>query len=903
MKLRKTILSMLAQAGGMIQATGHARFSRENEVFRVAGTQRTKEVTHMKSLVNALWSARRWGVLGLVPALLVLLFLLPSGVRLATNPVELPGASGASASLQTQVPCSITPNAGQQGQTVPATITLGPQAVVTQLIMLLTPQQLLAGTTMTFAPSGIQVTLSQTTYIGTTQVRYISALTIASEAQLGLRNLAVMVQPPGAPPIELSCSGAFTVTAGTPPTFFNGPPKFTLPVEPGSEPSCGCRQEPPYNHGIAQVPVPEACGTKCAPFCRELFPGIGNDAGFATVFLHNGEFNHIVTDLEIPGRGFNWKFERKYRSGVTFDGPLGANWESNYNRRLFVESSKATRMDGYGRGDEYELVSGRYVAPDGFYTRLVKNSNGTFTERDRSGSTVTYARPSANGMAPMTSLSDRDGNTMRFSYNSRGQLTQVLDTLSRPISYSYNSQGRLIEVRDFSNRSIRFDYDTNGDLVAVTSPAVTGTPNGNDFPLGKTERYAYLSGSGLNERLRHNLVSITAPNEVASGGPPRIQIQYDTNLGSANFERVLSQTIGGVNESGVPAGGMITYSFRTLRSAPANDFNTGVTQTTVTDRNGNTVEYQFNQLGNIVRIREMTNRNIRAGDPEFFETRYEYNSEGEVTRIIYPEGSSTEYVYDSRNSDRFQQGNIVREIQRPDAERGGDQATITTSYTYEPVYNQVRTVTEARGNDSRYVPQNGGAASAARYTTTSTFDYQEGNNSAALAAKTGLTQSAVSALLQAAGVQLNLGDLNGDGATNQIGGKVIRKQSPTVQLLTGSNQATVEGGTGQPIRELYAYNAAGQISKRVDPEGNVELYDYFPENDPDGDGLDLTQGVGTNPVGYLRSITSDATGAPERNSRTNPSPLQIRRRFFYDRVGNVTREIDGRGVATDYAVN
>jgi RHS repeat-associated protein len=800
-------------------------------------------------------------------------------------------------------------------------ISLGPNQLLSQIVALVPLPQILAGTTISFSPRGIQVALLQIAFVEQTgQLRYTGILTIASDAAAGLRDMTVSISQALGVPIELTCSRAFTVEGGGGgASFFNGPPTFTLPMESASEPSCGCRTEPTYSHGIGQVDTPEACGIKSDGVNRSVGTGaqafgikedgvnrgIRQDAGFATVFLHNGEFNHYVVDLEIPGRGFNWKFERKYRSGVMSDGPLGANWEFNYNRRLFVEANGAvTRMDGYGRGDRYEPgPGGSFTSPNGFYTRLVRNGDGTYTERDRSGTTVTYARPNSNGLAFMTSLADRDGNTMRFTYNTRGQLTQVLDTLGRPITYQYNNQGRLTEVRDFFNRSLRFQYDNNGDLVAVTSPAVTGTPNGNDFPQGKTERYAYLSGSNLNARLQHNLISITAPNEAASGGPPRLRIEYETNTRSPNFERVLSQTIGGTNQTGVPAGGTVRYQYQSLGMAPANDFLTPVSQTTVTDRNGNLTEYQFNQLGNIVRTREFANRNIRPDDPEFFETRHEYNQDGEVLRIISPEGNATEYVYDRQNPDRFQQGNILQEVRRPDAGRGGDQEMIVTSYTYEPVYNQVRSVTEARGNDPGYAPPNGGPASAARYTTTYTFDYQEGDNLAALAARTGLTQNNLASLLQAAGVSLNLPDLNGDGVTNQISGKVIRRQAPTVQLLPGSNQATVEGSTQQPIQELYTYNQAGQIVRKTDPEGNVEVYEYHPENDPDGDGMNLTPNVSTDPLGYLRSITSDALSAAERNSRTNPPPAQIRRRFFYDRVGNVIREIDGRGIATDYAVN
>ncbi|MCH8912880.1 MAG: hypothetical protein IIA33_04860 [Planctomycetes bacterium] len=90
-------------------------------------------------------------------------------------------------------------------------------------------------------------------------------------------------------------------------------------------------------------------------------------------------------------------------------------------------------------------------------------------------------------------------------------------------------------------------------------------------------------------------------------------------------------------------------------------------------------------------------------------------------------------------------------------------------------------------------------------------------------------------------------------------------------LLTGgySGEAAIEGDTTQEIASLYAYNQFGQLIKDVDPEANVHSYEYYPENDPDGDGLDLTPGIGTGPFGYLKQVTRDAVSNPDRNSDSN----------------------------------
>ncbi len=695
----------------------------------------------------------------------------------------------------------------------------------------------------------------------------------------------------------------------------NAPPEFNLTIE--SEQSCGCGDDSPHFGGIA------IASAEC-PSCLDDSNILSQDSG--SVYLHNGEAFLNQVDLEIPGRGFNWSFERKYRSGITFHGPLGHNWDFNYNRRLLVEDNgDVLRMDGYGRVDRYELQeTGFFIrkksfkTPTGFYTSLTENSDGTFSERDSGGSIVEYSAPDSAGMAMMTALYDRNNNAMSFEYNDQGRLSRVIDTLGRPIDYIYDEQKRLIEVRDFSNRSIKFGYDANNDLVSVTSPSVTDTPNGNNFPDGKTTRFTYSSGFE-DKTLRHNLLTITAPNEVASDGEAKVQFEYETDPDSPDKDRVIRQVIGGTNvpavfannssirfdnEAGVPSGGTIQYEYEAIGNDLAeDDFVSPVTQTTVTDRNGNDTEYQFNQLGNVVRIREFTNRDIRPNDPEFFETSYEYNMDGELLKILKPEGNSVEKTYDVDNASRFQQGNVLFDDSFPDEKRGGDQGFVFTDFSYEPIYNQVRTTTDARANDPDFEPQNGGPNSFRRYTTSYTFDYQEGRNFSALAKELGVSDFAVRLMLRKANIRMGLGDVNGDGRTDQVAGNVIKEEFPTVNLLSDSNMVGVEGGTKQSISKLIIYNDFGQMIKEVDPEGNVTVYDYYPENDPDGDGADLTDGVSSNPFGYNKEITRDTESDSSRNSGTDPKPANIRMQYFYDSVGNVVKEIDGRGIATEYSVN
>ena len=103
----------------------------------------------------------------------------------------------------------------------------------------------------------------------------------------------------------------------------------------------------------------DACENTCNP-CD-----VTQDAGFFSVQLHSSEYTRTEVDLSIPGRGFPWQFSRTYRSGITFDGPLGFNWDFKDNRRLVVVNGAnlvavqtsfptaaigdAVRIDGEGR--------------------------------------------------------------------------------------------------------------------------------------------------------------------------------------------------------------------------------------------------------------------------------------------------------------------------------------------------------------------------------------------------------------------------------------------------------------------------------------------------------------------------------------------------------------------------
>jgi len=585
------------------------------------------------------------------------------------------------------------------------------------------------------------------------------------------------------------------------------------------------------------------------------------------LFLHSGEFILSRRDLEIQGRGMGFHFTRTYRSSRNNLGPLGYGWDANVFMRLKeLSDGKVRCFDGGGRRDDYlPLGGGAYQSPRGFYTSLTRDATG-YVLRNRDGLKHYF-----DLSGRLLRVRDRIGNEHRYSYIG-GNLDRVFDEFEREVANLSYSNDLLDTVTDFTGRVVQFTYDADKNLVGVRTPIVTGTPNGNDFPAGKREQYQYDTTKSHPD-LAHNLVAVIAPNEVEdSSFTPRITNVYGQT--GTNRDRVLTQTVGGTNASGMPAGGTLSFSYDFSPSGgPPGTYN----RTRVTDRNRNVTDYYHNLKGHALRVVE------EPLGPTPFITDFNYNAHGEITRTVLPMGNEIRYIYDTSNQDRFQQGNLLSVIRLPDV-RGGDQVRLEVTYTYEPLYNRVRTVTEARGNDTTYVPQNGGTSSPARYTTTFTYDYQEAASAPAEATDWGITIP---------GALLNLGDLNGDGRADQAMGNAIRREDPTVTLLAGSEQARAEGDTSQEIVTDYVYNGFGQLVEFEDPRGNIDTFEYYPEEDPDGDGLDLIPGNDPTTGGYLKKLSTDGLVGPRRLDTALLT--QIEQSYQYDARGNVIVYTDGNG--------
>ena len=646
--------------------------------------------------------------------------------------------------------------------------------------------------------------------------------------------------------------------------------------------------------------------------------------------IYSLEFNYTKQDLQIPGRGIDYRFLRTYRSSGRFTTKLGLNWDTEFDRSLLIhpeDSDKIIRYNGNGDGDVYikpassEQVNGQnyfyYTSPFYHSKMLVipETAGEMITLRQQDGVIEEYhpLQPQTATSGKLAAIVTPTGDRLTFSYDSDGRMVQVLDSLSRPINYTYNtSKERLTKITDFIGREVKFTYQFSQPLTHVTSPVVTGTSTGNDFASGKVEHYQYTNGL---------LSKVTKPNEMALNDKNKYALvnTYDGD------NRISSQVFGGKNaSSNLDAGGTLTYSREVFEEdgtvsqnhilpkvldpvsfppGEAPDLTVAREITTATDRNGNEAIYYYNAHHLLIK-KEIKTHGLRSNEPTSYITTYSYNNNNMLLEKVSPEGNKIVFEYDETNPNPLLRTNVISKTLHP-GPRSADQTFIKTSYEYEPLFNQVISVTEARGNDPSFQPQNGGTQSSARYTTHFIPDYFEGdpatNGVNELAAKYKVNLTPIQS-------QLNQGDLNGDGITNQVMGNIIVTQAPDAILRANSPQVAVEGGTTQVIATRKVFNHLGQLIAEETPEGSITAYNYYPENDPDGDGQDIMTGNASDGQpfdattgGYLKEVIMD--NAHSSNYRGTDNPTQIKTQFQYDRVGNITSITDARGIRTDFEVN
>ena len=392
-------------------------------------------------------------------------------------------------------------------------------------------------------------------------------------------------------------------------------------------------------------------------------------------------------------------------------------------------------------------------------------------------------------------ITDPNGQTLTFTS------TAVTSSVGMAIQFQRDSQGRITQISDPAGRTVSYSYTTAGDLDSITNP------------INQISRNQYAT---VPAALAHLLTSYTDPS-----GSLQLRNVYDaTGKLIAQYDAL---------------GNKVDFSQRDT---------TNQTQK-VTDRNGNTTTYTYDDAGNVTQIVDALGG----------VTTQTFDAYGNETSVTDPSGRTTKTTYDAPS------GTVLTQVD-------GLGNTTTNSWNF---YSQM-------GN---HTPQN----------LNSTTD--------ALGNKTTYSYSPTGMLSQVADPLGNAIGFAWGGANND---QLTQLTDPT-----GNKTAYQNDAQGRKIQETdplgnvtkYTYDTAGHLlttTKTRVINGQTQTLTTTNTVDANGNVLTTTDALG--------NVTA-STWTPQKQLATQVDELNRTTSYSYDPTGRPTSTVypDGTSESTGYDAN
>ena len=614
-------------------------------------------------------------------------------------------------------------------------------------------------------------------------------------------------------------------------------------------PSCGCA----------------ACG--CAPSGSRIPVSQRSDTGTSVSRTEGNLIEPMPISTTQSAGGQTINLEAIYNSynadgsRAAVDTVMGYGWTHSYNIFLFTQFGAMFRYDGMGRVTKYGLgPGGTFIAANGYFETLVKNSSSTFTltQKDQTVYTFTTVAGTSFSVAGpvwrLTQIVDRNGNTTTLTYTG-GNLTGVTDTYGRTVTFTYNAQHKVASTTDPARRVTTFQYDSTGHkLTQITDP------NGNSI------QYTYNSLYQLTGKT--DKAGRTFTYTYAAGEPTAVDDSAGTSPGTLSNAGNWA-----TSQSALAANVTRTYT-------PAT--------TTVTDGRGNLWQYQYDSNGYLLQT--------TAPDGSFRSYTYD-PATLMLSSSTDADGHTTSYVYNSQG-DRIQATDALGHV---------------TTYTYESTFNMMTSMTDPRGRVTTYTidPATGnrtketdplGQSASWTYDShgnvltatdkngnTTTYQYDSSDNLIKTIDPLG---NSTTATYDGVGNRLSLTDADGNTTSYQYDGmnRPIRETD-----ALGHFSQTIYDGEGNRTQftdrnghsTIYQYDLRQRDVKMTDALGHNETYAYDSNDnrisltDRDGHTTNYTYDVQNRP-----SRLTDALGDTTTNT--------------YDGVGNTLTTTDANGHTTTF---
>jgi RHS repeat-associated protein len=471
-----------------------------------------------------------------------------------------------------------------------------------------------------------------------------------------------------------------------------------------------------------------------------------------------------------------------------------------------------------------------YNAPLGSAIVLTGSGAGagnptSYTYATKDGVKLAFAPSPAGGSSlPVASWTWPNGMNVSFAYNSSGALTAVSNNLGRQLNLTYSGT-HVASVSDGS-RTVNYAYSGN-NLASMSDP------------LGNVTTYAY-DMSGTYDTAGH-LTQIFYPTHPASA----FVTNYYDGLG-----RVVQQK----NANGAAW----QFYFAGSRSEIVDAL--GNREVTYQTPRGKITKDAFvlsSSFGDVFNDTAQSNGVVNV-------TSNTYDGQDRVTLTTAPEGGTTGFTY----SPDLEQ-NIISITQT--AKPGSSLSPLTTSITYDPVWNKPTSITDPRGliTNISYDPATGNLlkmvadAGTGHFNATSRFAYNSHGQ-----------------ILKAIDQQAMLTTYAYDGFGNPT--SVIR-------------DCCGAGHVNQTV--TLTYDGLGNVISTTDPNGNVTKSTY----DLDRRLLTTTlPGTAGAPSGLVTATTYDPDGRPVQARQSAGGVFLRQTSSAYSLSGKVLTSTDANGNVTRY---
>lgn len=485
------------------------------------------------------------------------------------------------------------------------------------------------------------------------------------------------VPAPNSPPVEdnpTNAGGDSADNQGAPKPVSQGPAGAEI-SQPGDQPG-----DPAPGDEPKRPPTGEPDAT-----LNNEQPQQQTNAG-DPVDIFSGSFYLQETDLEVPNTILPLAFTRTYRSGIAVYGPLGWNWDHNYNLYLRELNDGNIALWRNLHEDIYRFDGANFEPPRGVFEKLerVPGLAQVYEIVSEGGNRMHFEHPAGwvdGERIPLTNIEDRHGNALRFTYGAEDRLVEVRDDDDRYFHIDYDLCGLLVAVSDHTGRAYLYAHDEQTfHVVGVTSPATV------DHPDGITKTY-YYADPFAPVALRHNIVRVED-----SAGMVYLENTYEEDPSSWSFARLTEQLYGGY---------FFQFQYTQLQYVPTDVLyiNIPAERVEVMNPDYGLETYTFNYRGDLLdrRFRLCRDQSFRV-----VAIQYEFDEQGNLAVTTKPDGSQERNVYDATNPDPRMRGKLL--LRELIAAAGFPvPSRIVWRGTYEPMYqllfeekNEVNAVTRYR---------------------------------------------------------------------------------------------------------------------------------------------------------------------------------------------------------------